>query len=195
LGARNKASVEALMNHVLSSNIPKWIAGGAKCNLKKLFLTSLLQHHKFFLKEFGPTCFIPSLLNERARELKLQDPLFPDCSPKAVIQRWSDIVREDYLKRNQCTYASAKEGTSGLKGLVTAVASNQSQMIAEFNSLKRKMDDWDLAVDTRTKSLDEGVSCIKLTQDDELDACKIEIMRMQHKLSTLRTLPYVEHFE
>ena len=90
LGARNKASVEALMNHVLPSNIPEWMAGGAKHNLKKIFLASLLQHHKFFLKEFGPTCSIPSLLNKRARELKLQDPLFPDCSPKAVIQHWSD---------------------------------------------------------------------------------------------------------
>jgi len=40
------------------------------------------------------------------------------------------------------------------------------------------------------KSLEEGVSCIKSTQDDELDVCKTEMMRMQHKLSTIRTPPH-----
>ena len=190
LGSRNKESVEALMNHVLPSNIPEWKAGGSKYNLKKVFLASLLQHHKFFLKEFGPTCSITTHLHERARELKLHDPLFPECSPEAVIHRWSDIVREDHLRRNQCTYASAEDGISGLKGLVTAVAGNQSELIAEFSSLKRKMDDRGLVIDTRMKSLEEGVSCIKSTQDDELDACKTEIMRMQHKLSTIRTPPH-----
>jgi len=62
-----------------------------------------------------------------------------------------------------------------------------TDLIAEFSSLKRKMDDRDLVVGTRMKSSEEGVSCIKFTQDDELDVCKTEMMRMQHKLSMIWT--------
>ena len=187
---RNREMVKVFMEHVIPSNIPEWMPGGTKHPLKKLFLASLLHHHKHFLENFGPTCSITSYLNERAREVKLSNPLYPDCSPEMVLQHWSDIVKDDHLKRNKCIYASAQEGISGLKGLLTTVAANQAELIAEVNSLKRKMDDRDLVVDTSLKALEKGVSNIKSTQDNELDWCKSQILHMQHKLASIRTPPH-----
>ena len=100
----------------------------------RICTASLVMYHQDVYREFGAACPIHTKLCETARQVKIEDSRFPNAAPETILNRWSEIVREDYKAQNP-EIAPATEDLSSIMTIVN----QQSEMLLQLHSMVRIM--------------------------------------------------------
>jgi hypothetical protein len=137
-------------------------------------------YHRMVTQELGTTNAISTKLRNSARAANITDARFPGESPETLLDKWSEIIMNDYHERNPEIAPATPDAMQ-----MAMVLNQQTQLLIEIRSdvheLKRKSD------------MDQ-VYMVTLRQDNaelhnQVALLKDQLDHAQYKLGFLKTPP------
>ena len=99
-GAEVARKVEELLNELFVVSVPHFQAGGSLRGVLRTCAASLIAFHNEITRDFGSGHAISRHLEKAARKVGISDPRHPGLSPESLLTKWSDLVMQDFERRN-----------------------------------------------------------------------------------------------
>jgi hypothetical protein len=90
-------------------------------------------YHRMVTAKLGTSDAVATTLRNAARSAELRDARFPNISPESILDKWSDIIMEDYKARNP----DIAEATPNIVSIATVQNQQTAMMIQMQASLSR----------------------------------------------------------
>lgn len=180
LGAHTNDAVQDLLNNLFVVSVPYFRSGQALHIVLRTCAASLIMYHRMVTQELGTANAVSTKLRNSARAANIADARFPGESPETLLDKWSDIIMNDYHERNPEIAPATPDAMQ-----MATVLNQQTQLLIEIRSDVREL---------KRKSDMDQVQMAALRQDNaelhnQVASLNDQLGHAQYKLGFLRTPP------
>ena len=179
LGVVVRPFVWKLFEQLYVVAVPFFKPSGSLFCVLKICTASLIMWHNHVTRKYSPANAMSSFLCDAARRAGIQDPRYPRMSPESILSKWSDLICDDFKRRNQEVHNATDT--------LVSIARTLNQVSANLLDLKEEVANNKRVSDERDAQHQEHHSLYRSVLEKENAALKESLHHLQNKLAWIRT--------